>query len=491
MASVSSAVHGRRVLAAACALFGSACLGDPPNGPGQSRPVVSGTVIAANPENVLSTVVTFDAASADSARAVFWSDSDSVATPYYAVPRGVGRIVTLGLRPNASYRSIVEAIGQGGATRSDTTRWLTASLPASLQGVRLELAGAPASGYLVTALTQDSDAFAVAFDRSGAIRWYRRFPASVGEIAIGSAQQSDNNFSVFVGASTGWEPVNGRYFEFAPDGEVVQSYTAGPPYYTDPHEMVLASAGTPTERVLLFGYDLRRLDLTAFGGQAAQLVAGHTILRQWPTGAVEFLWSAWDNFSVQDWVAIPSNLAQLTSIDFDHPSSLEIDSDGNYIVSFASMTEITKIDAVTGRIVWRFGGRHNQFTIIGDPLGGFGIQHDVRRLDNGDLLVYDNGNFHSPQQSRAVEYRLDTRLMTATLVWEYRHAPSVYTPFVGSAQRYQNGNTLVGFGAAGLMTEVTSDGRVVWEGRLTVPGRPFTLFYRVRKVPSLYRSERP
>jgi hypothetical protein len=23
-------------------------------------------------------------------------------------------------------------------------------------------------------------------------------------------------------------------------------------------------------------------------------------------------------------------------------------------------------------------GRHNQFTIVGDPLGGFGFQHDVR-----------------------------------------------------------------------------------------------------------------
>lgn len=446
---------------------------------------------AANPENALSAVVRFGAANADSARVVYRSDSDSAATPYSALPGGVGRIVTLGLRPNAHYRSLVEAVGRGRTTTSDTTGWLTDSLPASLQGVHLQLTGAPSAGYLLTAVTRDSDAFAVAFDRSGAIRWYRRFPARPGEIAIGSAQQSNSDFSVFVGASTGWEPVNGRYVEFTSDGEVVQSYTAGPPYYTDPHEIVLAAAGTPAERVLLFGYDLRRIDLTALGGRLDQLVAGHTILRQSPSGTVEFLWSAWDNFSVQDWVAIPLNVAQLSSIDFDHPNSLAIDRDGNYIVSFASLTEITKIDAVTGQILWRFGGRHNQFTILGDPLGGFGIQHDVRLLDNGDLILYDNGTFHSPQQSRAVEYRLDTRLMTATLVWEYRHMPAVFTPFVGSVQRFRNGNTLVGFGAAGLMTEVTPDGQVVWEGRVTVAGRPLTLFYRVRKLPSLYRYERP
>jgi hypothetical protein len=81
--------------------------------------------------------------------------------------------------------------------------------------------------------------------------------------------------------------------------------------------------------------------------------------------------------------------------------------------------------------------------------------------------------------------------MTATLVWEYRHTPAVFTPFVGSVQRYQNGNTLVGFGAAGLVTEVAPDGRVVWEGRLTVAGRPLTIFYRMRRLRSLYRTERP
>jgi len=488
---MSSTCRKRPFLVVMGGLVAAGCLGDPPNSPGRAPPVVIATGTAPNPENVLSAVVTFATANADSARVVFWSDWDSAATPYSALRGGAGQIVTLGLRPNARYRGVVEAIGQGATTSSDTTRWLTDSLPASLQGVHLMVSGAHSPGYLLTAVTRDSDAFAVAFDPAGAIRWYRRFPARPGENAIASAQQSNGDFSLFVGASTGWEPVNGRYVAFTPDGGVVQSYTAAAPYYTDPHEMVLAAAGTADERVLLFVYDLRHLDLTALGGQSDQLVAGHTILGQSPSGTVEFSWSAWDHLSVRDWVTIPPNLTQLTSIDFDHPNSLEIDRDGNYIVSFANLTEITKIDAVSGQILWRFGGRHNQYTIVGDPLGGFGIQHDVRVLDNGDLLLYDNGTFHSPPQSRAVEYRLDTRLMTATLVWEYRHTPPVFTPFVGSVQRYRNGNTLVGFGAAGLMTEVTPDGRVVWEGRLTVAGRPLALFYRVRKLLSLYRSERP
>ena len=180
-----------------------------------------------------------------------------------------------------------------------------------------------------------------------------------------------------------------------------------------------------------------------------------------------------------------------TTIDFDHPNSLAIDREGNYVVSFASLGEITRIDAASGQILWRFGGRHTQFTIVGDPLGGFGFQHDVRVLGNGDLLFFDNGLLHTPRESRAVQYRLDLAARSATLVWEYRHDPPVFTPFVGSVQRLGSGNTLVGFGAASFMAEVTPAGQVLWEGRLTVDGNPVPFFYRARRVASLYRFEAP
>jgi hypothetical protein len=185
------------------------------------------------------------------------------------------------------------------------------------------------------------------------------------------------------------------------------------------------------------------------------------------------------------------NLSQTSQLDFDHANSIELDPRGDYVVSFAAVTQVVKMDHATGALRWRFGGRLNQFTLVGDPLGGFGIQHDVRLLPNGHLLLFDNGNFHNPPESRAVEYRLDTLAMTATLVWESRHAPPLYAPFVGSVQRFQNGHTLIGYGAADLMTEVSEDGTVAWEGRLDVAGQAITVFYRVRELPSLYDHQQP
>jgi hypothetical protein len=480
---------GRNAAAAGMAASVVACA----LGPNESTEPPGLTAVAAheNPFNVLSAVVTFQAQRADSARLVCRGDGDSaLATPYSPTGTGSSQVVALGLLPSTAYDCVVAAIGPGGTDTSASIPWQTGGLPAAIAGARLNVTGTPPPGYIVTEVTGDSSAFTLAFDSLGRVRWYRGFAIQPGEMAIETTQHLNGDFTVYVGASTGWQPVQGRFIEFRPDGEIVQTYAASAPYYTDSHELLLSFAEGMTD-AHLFGYDLRTADLTTLGGRPDQAVAGHTLLRQAPSGAIEFSWSAWDHFSIADWLFVPPNLADYPSIDFDHPNSLAIDSQGNYIASFASLGEITKIDGVNGKMSWRFGGRHNQFTILNDPLGGFGFQHDVHVLDNGDLLFYDNGLLHSPPESRAVEYRLDTLALTATLVWQFRHDPPVFTPFVGSVERFTSGSTLVGFGPADLMTEVTPRGAVLWEATLTVDGQSIPYFYRVRRIASLYRYERP
>lgn len=462
-----------------CSEIGNTGLGGPPR--------IVALAIAANPANALSSLVTYTALGSDSARVRYWSDSEPAGeTPSVSGPGGTGAVPVLGLRPQSLYHAVLEVKGVGGTTLSAPLDLRTGNLPAALQNVRLALSGpaTPPPGFLLTSVTLADTAYAVAFDHTGAIRWYRGFATQGGEHALACEQQPDGNFTLFVGASSGWQPVPGRYYEFTPAGDSVSTYTAGDALYTDPHEVVVRGA------VYILGYDLRSVDLTSVGGGPAQTVAGHSILRQSADGTVEFQWSAWDHFTIDDWVAPPPNLTQ-TTLDLDHANSIELDAVGDYLVSFAAVSQVVKIDHTTGALRWRFGGRRNQFTLVGDPLDGFGIQHDARLLPNGDLLLFDNGSYHIPPQSRAVEYRLDTLAMTATLVWESRHDPPVYAPFVGSVQRFHNGHTLIGYGAAGVMTEVSADGMVVWEGRLDVPGQTLTIFYRVRELPSLYVHQQP
>jgi hypothetical protein len=446
--------------------------------------------VAQNPYNALSTVVSFAATHADSARVVYGAEGEPQrATPYCRMRGDSARIATLGLRPNTSYSHVVEALGSGIRVVSDTLHLTTGDLPPLLRNVHLEMTGLARGGYILTPVTlvqTDTVAVAVAFDEAGQVRWYRAFPTGVP--AGDTKQQPNGDFTIFLGSSQGWQPTYGRYLEFTPSGDIVRSYAASPPFYTDNHEILLSVMDTTVDAALLFGYELRRADLGFRGGPPDALVAGHLLLRQSVTGQVQFFWNAWDHFAVTDWI---EPVGVNPPLDFDHPNSLDVDRDGNYVASFRHMGEITKIDRRTGAIMWRLGGRNNQFTIVNDPLGGFSAQHSVRVLDDGNLLLYDNGLRHNPPESRAVEYRLDTTTKTATAVWQYRRVPPVFTPFLGSVQRYQNGNTLIAFSTAGLIVEVDPNGNPVWEGILKL-GTPTTpIIVRALKVASLYRYERP
>jgi hypothetical protein len=128
------------------------------------------------------------------------------------------------------------------------------------------------------------------------------------------------------------------------------------------------------------------------------------------------------------------------------------------------MDEITKIDRTNGGVLWRLGGLNNEFTFINDNIG-FSHQHNARRVAPGRITLFDNGNFHSPPFSRAIEYELDEVNKTATLVWQFDHNKDIFSFAMGNAQRLPNGNTLIGWGTAGIpsITEVDIYGNIVFE----------------------------
>jgi hypothetical protein len=243
---------------------------------------------------------------------------------------------------------------------------------------------------------------------------------------------------------------------------------------TDVHELLLL----PDGHALVMGLAPHHVDMSAIvaGGNPDAVVLDMVIQELDSAQRVVFEWSSRDHFDVRD--AIHEDLTAAT-IDYVHPNSLEVDSDGNILLSSRHLDEVTKIDRRTGAIIWRLGGRHNEFAFVNDP-DGFSHQHDARRLDNGNILLFDNGNFHGVKRSRVAEYRLDETAMTATLVWQYRHTPEIFSYAMGNAQRLPNGNTLIGWGAYPLVTEVRSDGSVAFEMKL--PDNVFS--YRAFRLPA-------
>jgi hypothetical protein len=345
--------------------------------------------------------------------------------------------------------------------------------------------GSGGPGLTITTVQVGGDAvFALGFDSAGTIRWYRRFDRTEpvgGELK----QQPNGNFTMYAGVSFGSQKVPGHYVEFTAAGDSVRGWTVAPPRYVDDHELLLTGSGAD-ERVHWFTYDHRTTDLTAIGGAADASLAGHQLVRMRVDGTVEFEWDAWDHITLDEWIEPPRpGPVDPAQPDFDHPNSIGFDRDGNYVVSWRNLGQVMKIDAASGEVIWRLGGLRGDFTFVNDPLNGFSAQHSARILPNGNLLLYDNGVRRQPQESRAVEYALDPVAKTATLVWEFRRSPIIYTPFVGLVQRLASGNTLVAYGQAGHAAEVTPQRTAAWEADVAVDGQP-AFVYRMVRIRSLY-----
>lgn len=240
--------------------------------------------------------------------------------------------------------------------------------------------------------------------------------------------------------------------------EIVDSFKCGNGYSTDFHELQVMNDGS----AWLMSYDTQVVDMSQIvqGGDTAAIITGLVIQKIDNAKNVVFQWRSWDHIPI-----IEARHVNLTAhrIDYIHGNAIELDNDGNIMISCRHTEAIYKINTITGEVIWKLGGSDNDFTFINDTIG-FSYQHDIRRLPNGHITLFDNGNHHSPPFSRAVEYALDEIHKTATLVWEYRHIPTVYASAMGNAQRLPNGNTLIGWGLDTLtLTEVTPQGDIVYE----------------------------
>jgi hypothetical protein len=260
------------------------------------------------------------------------------------------------------------------------------------------------------------------------------------------------------GLLTYFDTFRGKYFAMDSTYAVVDSFFCGNGYATDLHELRIL----PDGHALLLGLDPELVDMSLIvpGGNPGATVTGIILQELDRNKTVVFQWRSWDHFQITD--ATHEDLTA-ARIDYVHANAIELDTDGNILLSSRHMDEITKINRATGDIMWRMGGAHNQFSFVNDSIP-FSHQHAIRVLGNGNLTLFDNGNFHTPQFSRAVEYKLDEAAKSASLVWQYRNTPDTYGGAMGYVQRLPNGHTLIGWGTANpSVIEVAPDGSKVFE----------------------------
>jgi len=146
--------------------------------------------------------------------------------------------------------------------------------------------------------------------------------------------------------------------------------------------------------------------------------------------------------------------------DWSHCNSLMYDeADDTYLVMCRNFDNLIKIDRSNGEILWEIGGVHA--TVELPPEDAWHHGH-MSHLWDGGMVIFDNGYHLDPPHSRIAEYTFDIDAGSAELVWDYWDPEGRFIPLLGDARRLPGGNTLACWTSAGMMTELTPDGDVVW-----------------------------
>ncbi|MCL7984851.1 MAG: arylsulfotransferase family protein, partial [marine benthic group bacterium] len=421
-----------------------------------------GSSVAVGPANVISGEA---AVRATGYRFAFLRYTDGAGevreSPLYPFgPDSTARPALLGLRPETSYEVEV-VLSDPGELSVETLPFTTGALPDWLPAVTP--VGTDTTPGFLTLSVPDGP---VIIDNSGRVVWYRYDP----DITLVNFQAHPAGIYTSYGLTN-----DVRAYRVLDElgRETGRIRCVG--YETRPHEIRVQADG----RALVMCDDVRVEDLSPYGGSPTAQVNWTVVQRLAVDGSLEWEWHTADHFDVTDTAA--ETLEGITVLNLTHGNSIDIDADGNYLFSFRNLNEVTKVNALTGEVIWRFGGRRNEFTFVGDPKGTFQRQHGVRAVAPGEFQLLDNSN-EAP--SRLPRCRIDESAKSATLEWEYIDGPEIHMLVGGGSQVYANGGGFVSIGREGRVAEVDVFGDRRWE----LTGIDDLYVFRAERIPSLYAS---
>ncbi len=192
------------------------------------------------------------------------------------------------------------------------------------------------------------------------------------------------------------------------------------------------------------------------------------------TGKLIRNWDALDHIPLSEAQAsLPTNGFPW---DAYHINSIDLPSDGKFLVSMRNTWAAYLVDSDSGKIEWTLGGRHSSFKF--GPGAAFQWQHDVRLENGSTATMFDDhccqltgGGTSVPATgpSRGLVLKLDQSAHTATLVAQYKSRGKYETEYMGDTQPLPNGNVFVGWGSEPYFSEYSRSGRLLLEGQLPGP----------------------
>src|SRR5215212_9198684 len=321
-------------------------------------------------------------------------------------------------------------------------------------------------------------------DDRGEVVWFRPLQGRYGRAHNLKVQSYRGK-----GVLTWMDGVN-EYVIFDHSYREIARFGAGNGRNGDHHEFHIS----PQDTALITVYSPVPRDLSSVGGlKNDKLWQGIVQELDIDSGEVIFEWHSRDQVGLEESYATVSQDGSL-GFDYFHINSIDVDHDNNLLVSARETFAVYKIDRNSGQIIWRLGGKKSDFEMAEGTR--FSFQHDARRLPDGTISIFDNGNTvfdglvpKVVEESRGIVLDVNETKMKVSLLREYRHPDKMYAHASGNVQLLPNGNKFIGWGRALHFSEFSRDRKkLLFDGKLPEGNRSYRYF---RYEWSGYPTDRP
>lgn len=443
--------------------------------------VVTSTV-SDHPNFGLAALVSVELSEPGRAHISFWSEGVSARQTEVSGEGAEHEFLVLGMRADSTYTLQAVAVSSAGDEASGEELSLTTgSLPAELPDFELEVlqpdlvqpgvtvfgpaqAGGPGA-------PPDEGPFLFGIDEEGEVVWYYE-PSDITSNHVDRDARPSGDGTLLL-------PLRNGARLITEDGETLLTVSGnGLPGSSLHHDAVMLPGG----ELLALANEVRILDVE---GEATEVKGDRLVVFN---AEEELLWD-WSSFDHLPTDRFPGPLSrsggpQGGALDWTHANGIDFDPEASQIlVSLRHQNWVIAINYPAGDIAWTLGEEGDFELTQGD---WFYSQHLPVLMEDGRLMVYDNGNERDVGSgelySRAAIYSFDGD----TVAEDWSFTTNYFTTFLGGAVPLDNGNVLIcaggqrGTGDPAQIIEVSQDeeSEAVWT--LSMHDR---VIYRARRLP--------
>ncbi len=403
--------------------------------------------------------------------ATYWADSLGPGKQYVSTvsKAGLTHSLVLGnISPSTNYSFQVITQQQGSKNVSKVYHFQSRTLPLWLQDqfkytcVKDELLPAEFKSGFMLINKREAPGLAYIVDYKGRLRWYHMVDGTGFKVIHFT---KDTSIISILGKSDEPTSYGSEILEINLLGDTLLHLKKGQGDFmqTIHHEILKKSRN---EIVTIYVAE-KIMDLSSRGGSKTDTVKGDGILVMDRNGKKRWQWSVFDVMNPLDDPDIVKNKR-----DWMHANSLNYDKDSSFIMSFYNNGQIWKIDAHSGKLLWKLGKGGN----IQLPAEcNFTQSHAVHINPYGSLMFFDNGV--EKKQSEVFALKMDEVRKTAAIDLHIKLPAEIYNDRMGSAYMINDSTVLCCCSKRHITVLANKKGVLLWTLDTAIPP------YRVQFLP--------